>query len=130
MTTASSLLQELEFQMMDIGLPLMALKLDELYWSAEFPKMDRLDLISTLLEPEYRDKISKRINNRLRNAKLIGMPCDIGLCKDSEARKYEPPESPNILSTLRFIEDGGTSASSAPLTVVRHFWQRPSGLCM
>lgn len=106
MTSASSLLQELEFQMKDIGLPLMALKLDELYRSAEFPEMDRLDLISTLLEPEYRDKISKRINNRLRNAKLIGTPCDIGLCKDSEARKYEPSESPHILSTLRFIEDG------------------------
>lgn len=106
MITASSLLQELQFQMKDIGLPLMALKLDELYRSAEFPAMDRLELISNLLEPEYRDKISKRINNRLRNAKLIGTPCDIGLCKDSDARKYEPSESPHILSSLRFIEDG------------------------
>jgi len=106
MTKISSLLLELEFQMKDIGLPLMALKLDELYRSADFPAMDRLDIISALLEPEYRDKLSKRINNRLRNAKLIGSPCDIGLCKDSDARKYEPSEAPQILSSLRFIEDG------------------------
>ena len=65
MSTASSLLQELEFQMRDIGLPLMALRLDELYRSSEFLTMDRLSLVSALLESEYQDKISKRINNRL-----------------------------------------------------------------
>lgn len=106
MNTAPSLLQELEFQMKDIGLPLMALKLDELYRSAEFPAMDRLELISALLETEYRDKVSKRINNRLRNAKLIGTPCDIRLCRDSAERNYEPTESPQVLSSLRFVEDG------------------------
>lgn len=106
MTKISSLLLELEFQMKDIGLPLMALKLDELYRSADFPAMDRLDIISSLLEPEYQDKLSKRINNRLRNAKLIGSPCDIRLCRDSDARKYEPSEALQILSSLRFIEDG------------------------
>lgn len=106
MSTASSLLQELEFQMRDIGLLLMALRLDELYRSSEFLTMDRLNLVSALLEPEYQDKTSKRINNRLRNAKLIGTPCDIGLCRDSDARKYEPAGSPQVLSSLRFIEDG------------------------
>lgn len=106
MTAAPALLQELEFQMKDIGLPLMALKLEELYRSADFPSLDRLELVSALLEPEYRDKTGKRLNNRLRNAKLIGTPCDIGLCRDSDERCYEPAESTKILSSLQFIKDG------------------------
>jgi len=79
MTTGNELLLDIEEQLNSIGLPLMALKLDELYRSPDYLTMDKLDLISTMLEPEYKDKISKRINNRLRTAHLIGTPCDITL---------------------------------------------------
>lgn len=106
MTKSNSLVMDLAEQMNTIGLPLMALKLDEIYRSAEFLTIDRLDMISQLLEPEYRDKITKRVNNRLRNARLIGTPCDITLCKDSVQRHYEPVDAPRILSSLQFIEDG------------------------
>lgn len=73
MKTANSLLMDLEEQMNMIGLPLMALKLDELYRSSDFLTMDRLEMVSSLLKPEYEDKTTKRFNNRLRTAHLIGI---------------------------------------------------------
>ena len=94
MKTGNSLVLDLEDQMSTIGLPLMALKLDELYRSADFLTMDRLELLSMLLEPEYMDKTTKRLNNRLRNAHLIGTPCDISKCRDSSQRRYEPTDAP------------------------------------
>ena len=106
MKTGNSLVIDLEDQMNTIGLPLMALKLDELYRSANFLTMDRLEMLSVLLEPEYADKTTKRLNNRLRNAHLVGTPCDISKCRDSSQRHYEPTDAPKVLSTLQFIEDG------------------------
>ena len=106
MKTGNSLVIDLEDQMNTIGLPLMALKLDELYRSANFLTMDRLEMLSVLLEPEYADKTTKRLNNRLRNAHLVGTPCDISKCRDSSQRHYEPTDDPKVLSTLQFIEDG------------------------
>ena len=106
MKTANSLLMDLEEQMNMIGLPLMALKLDELYRSSDFLTMDRLEMVSSLLKPEYEDKTTKRFNNRLRTAHLIGPPCDISQCRDSSQRRYEPTDAPKVLSTLQFIEDG------------------------
>lgn len=106
MTKGNPLLLDLEEQMNLIGLPLMALKLDEVYRSAEFMTMDRLELVSLLLKPEYEDKATKRLNNRLRTAHLIGTPCDISQCRDSSQRRYEPTDAPSVLSSLRFIEDG------------------------
>ena len=106
MKTGNSLVIDLEDQMNTIGLPLMALKLDELYRSANFLTMDRLEMLSVLLEPEYADKTTKRLNNRLRNAHLVGTPCDISKCRDSSQRHYEPTDAHKVLSTLQFIEDG------------------------
>ena len=106
MKNANSLLMDLEEQMNMIGLPLMALKLDELYRSSDFLTMDRLEMVSSLLKPEYEDKTTKRFNNRLRTAHLIGTPCDISQCRDSSQRRYEPTDAPKVLSTLQFIEDG------------------------
>jgi len=100
------LVLDLEEQMNTIKLPLMALKLDELYRSPDYPDMDKLDFISALLAPEYRDKVTKTTNNRLRTAKLIGTPCEIESCKDSSVRRYEPHGMPELLSSLQFIEDG------------------------
>ena len=94
MKNANSLLMDLEEQMNMIGLPLMALKLDELYRSSDFLTMDRLEMVSSLLKPEYEDKTTKRFNNRLRTAHLIGTPCDISQCRDSSQRRYEPTDAP------------------------------------
>lgn len=106
MTNSKNLLLDLEEQMRMIRLPLMALKLDELYRSPDFLCMDRLDLVAALIAPEYRDKMTKTINNRLRTARILGTPCEISSCIDSERRTYEPSRSPEALSSLRFIEEG------------------------
>ena len=84
----------------------MALKLDELFRSPDYLHMDKLDFLSALLAPEFKDKVTKTINNRLRTAHIIGTPCEITSCKDSKHRRYEPTGAPKLLSSLRFIEDG------------------------
>ena len=106
MRKGDDLLLDLEEQMQTIKLPLMALKLDELYRSPKYLNMDKLDFLSELLAPEYRDKVTKTINNRLRIAHIIGTPCEINSCKDTNQRSYEPHGAPKTLSSLRFIEDG------------------------
>ena len=94
MTTGDALLLDIEAQMQDIGLPLMARKLDQIYRSPDYLTRDKLSLISDILAPEYQDKTSKRLNNRMKTAKLIGTPCDIRKCTDSSTRQYTPAGSP------------------------------------
>jgi len=106
MTNGEDMVLDLVEQMNTIKLPLMALKLDELFRSPDFLHMDKLDFLSALLEPEFKDKVTKTINNRLRTAHIIGTPCEITSCKDSKHRRYEPTGAPKLLSSLRFIEDG------------------------
>lgn len=106
MSTGQELVLDLEEQMNTIKLPLMALKLDELFRSPDFTAMDKLDFLSALLTPEFRDKVSKTTNNRLRTAHLIGSPCEISSCVDSSIRRYEPAGTTEVLSSLQFIEDG------------------------
>ncbi len=93
-------------QLNDIGLPLMAAKLDELYHSPEFLEIDRLTLLATLIGTEYDSKVSRRVNNRLRHAKLIGNPEALENCTDSMTREYFPYGITGTLSSLDFIHDG------------------------
>ncbi len=106
MTNGEDIVLDLVEQMNTIKLPLMALKLDELFRSPDYLHMDKLDFLSALLAPEFKDKITKTINNRLRTAHIIGTPCEITSCKDTKHRRYEPTGAPKLLSSLRFIEDG------------------------
>ena len=86
MTTGNNLLITLEDQLNELGLPNMAAELDRLYTAPGFLEMDHLTLISNLISPEYKDKVSKRLNNRLRASKLIGCPAELDECKDSKDR--------------------------------------------
>ena len=106
MINGEDIVLDLVEQMNTIKLPLMALKLDELFRSPDYLHMDKLDFLSALLAPEFKDKVTKTINNRLRTAHIIGTPCEITSCKDSKQRRYEPTGAPKLLSSLRFIEDG------------------------
>ena len=106
MLTGNTLLNTLVDELNELGLPNMAAELDKLYAAPGFLEMDRLTLISELISPEYKDKISKRINNRLRSAKLIGCPAELEYCKDSREREYLPSEIPQLLATLDFIPKG------------------------
>ncbi len=107
----------------EMGLPNMAAELDKLYAAPGFLEMDRLTLISELISPEYKDKISKRINNRLRSAKLIGCPAEIGNCTDSQEREYLPSGIPQMLSTLDFIPKGFNICNTRSV----RYWQDVSG---
>lgn len=106
MLTGNTLLNTLVDELNELGLPNMAAELDKLYAAPGFLEMDHLTLISELISSEYKDKISKRINNRLRLAKLIGCPAELGECKDSKEREYLPSGIPQLLSTLDFIPKG------------------------
>jgi DNA replication protein DnaC len=99
-------LLDIEAQFQDIGLSLMAQQLDKEYRSPEFLTKDRLDLISDILAPEFADKTTKRLQNRLRTAKLIGTSCELSKCVDTPERRYEPTGAPKQLSSLKFIEEG------------------------
>ena len=83
MITGEALTNTLVDELNDLGLPNMAATLDSLYRSERFLKLDHLSLIAELIEPEYQDKVSKRVNNRLRRAKLIGCPQSLDDCVDS-----------------------------------------------
>lgn len=106
MTTGNNLLITLEDQLNELGLPNMAAELDRLYTAPGFLEMDHLTLISNLISPEYKDKVSKRLNNRLRAAKLIGCPAELSECKDSKEREYLPSGIPQLLATMDFIARG------------------------
>ncbi len=106
MLTGISLMNTLVDELNDLGLPNMAATLDTLYRSEKFLNMDHLTLISELIEPEYRDKVSKRINNRLRSSRLIGCPQELSKCTDSKGREYLPLGITEVLSSMDFIVSG------------------------
>jgi DNA replication protein DnaC len=106
MITGDKVLNALVDELNELGFPNMAATLDTLYHSKSFLEMDRLTLIAELIEPEYQNKLSKRVNNRLKNAHLIGCPQEIGKCIDSRHREYLPSGITQVLSTLDFIQSG------------------------
>ncbi|MDD3041330.1 ATP-binding protein [Bacteroides sp.] len=84
----------------------MAATLDKIYHSERFLSLDHLTLMSELIGSEYEDKISKRINNRLRHAKLIGCPQTLEECQNSRTREYLPVGIIEVLSSIAFVRDG------------------------
>lgn len=106
MLTGEKMVNTLVDELNEIGLPSMAATLDKVYHSERFLNLDHLTLMSELIDSEYDDKISKRINNRLRHAKLIGNPQTLGECTDSRSREYLPNGITDVLSSLAFIHDG------------------------
>lgn len=106
MQTGQNLANTLIDQFNELGLPHMAVAFDSLYRSERFLNLDRMTIIAELIEPEYKDKITKRINNRLAHAKLKGCPEEISKCEDSANREYLPVTITSTLASLNFIEDG------------------------
>lgn len=106
MLTGNNLLNTLVDELNDLGLPNMAATLDTLYHSERFLNLDHLTLVAELIGPEYRDKVGKRINNRLRSAHLSGNPQEISKCVDTRAREYFPTGITQVLSSMDFIRNG------------------------
>ena len=84
----------------------MAGKLKVMYRSDDFLTMDHLTLLADLIEPEYNEKITKRVKTRLKNANLLGCPYELGDCANSNEREYFPAGITESLSSLNFVEEG------------------------
>lgn len=106
MLTGKTLLSALTNELSEMGLRGMAATLDEMYHSPDFLELDTLTAIAKLVEPEYNERVNKRITNRLRVAHLLGSPQEIDLCVDSADREYLPSGITQVLSSLEFIESG------------------------
>lgn len=106
MMTGLKLMNQLVDELNDLGLPNMAATLDSLYRSERFMNIDKLSLIAELVEPEYKEKMTIRINGRLRKSRLIGGPQDLEQCADSIEREYLPYGITSTLSTMDFITNG------------------------
>lgn len=106
MLTGEKMVNNLVDELNEMGMPSMAATLDKVYHSERFLTIDHLTLMSELIGSEYEDKISKRINNRLRHAKLVGCPQVLEECQDSRTREYLPTGITDVLSSMSFIKDG------------------------
>lgn len=99
-------INELVDELNELKLPNMAASLDAMYHSGTFDTLDALSLLEQVIEPEYQNKMSQRLQNRLKRAHLSGGPQTIEQCKDSADRVYLPPDITSTMSSLDFIRDG------------------------
>lgn len=106
MMTGDKLLTVITEDLAELGLKEMSTALEILYRSPRFLEMDHLTMLAALIEPEYTTMVSKRLNNRLKNAHLQGCPESLDECRDSTVREYLPNGITDVLSTLNFIRDG------------------------
>ena len=106
MLTGTALMNELVDELNELKLSIMAATLDDLYHKPGFLEMDRLTLIADLIGPQFQEKVSTTLKNRLTAAHLKGSPEELAACVDSEKREYLPSGITEVLSTLDFIERG------------------------
>lgn len=106
MMTGKALLSTLTSELSEMGMRGMAATLEEMYRSPNFLELDTLTAIARLVEPEYNERVNKRVTNRLRSAHLLGCPQEMGSCVDSADREYLPSGITQVLSTLDFVESG------------------------
>ena len=91
---------------MAIGMKKTASTLNELYNTPAFLEIDRVELLSKLIEPEYHAFINRRYTSRLKSAHLSGCPQEINNCVDSADRIYAPEGVVKTLSTGNYIRNG------------------------
>lgn len=90
MMTGKALLSTLTSELSEMGMRGMAATLEEMYRSPNFLELDTLTAIARLVEPEYNERVNKRVTNRLRSAHLLGCPQEMGSRVDSADREYLP----------------------------------------
>lgn len=102
----SERIAELVDELNGLGLPLMALSLEELCRNGAIDDLDGISLAERIVGPEYEQRSSLLYRNRLRRAKLAGCPSRIDLCRDGSGRSYLPVGITETLGTLDFVRDG------------------------
>lgn len=106
MLTGTALMNELVDELNELKLSTMAANLDDLYHRPGFLEMDRLTLIAELIGPQFQEKVSTTLKNRLTAAHLKGSPEELADCVDSDKREYLPAGITEVLFSLDFIERG------------------------
>ncbi|UWP55935.1 ATP-binding protein [Roseburia intestinalis] len=106
MLTGTALMNELVDELNELKLSTMAATLDDLYHRPGFLEMDRLTLIAELIGPQFQEKVSTTLKNRLTAAHLKGSPEELADCVDSDKREYLPAGITEVLFSLDFIERG------------------------
>ena len=106
MLTGTALINELVDELNELKLSTMAATLDDLYHKPGFLEMDRLTLIAELIGPQFQEKVSTTLKNRLTAAHLKGSPEELSGCVDSDKREYLPAGITEVLSSFDFIERG------------------------
>lgn len=74
MLTGIDLVNELVDELNELKLSTMTVTLDDLYHKPGFLEMDHLTLIAELTGPQFQEKISITLKNRLTAAHLKGSP--------------------------------------------------------
>lgn len=105
-TKASQAIDPIVDELMAIGMKKTANTLNELYNTPAFLEIDRVELLSKLIEPEYHAFINRRYTSRLKSAHLSGCPQEINNCVDSAERTYVPEGVVKTLSTGNYIRNG------------------------
>ena len=90
MLTGTALMNELVDELNELKLSTMAATLDDLYHKPGFIEMDNLTLIAELIGPQFQEKVSTTLKNRLTAAHLKGSPEELADCVDSDKREYLP----------------------------------------
>ena len=104
--TASQAIDHIVDELVAIGMKKTANTLNELYNTPAFLEIDRIELLSRLIEPEYHAFINRRYTSRLKSAHLSGCPQEINNCVDSADRNYIPEGVVKTLSTGNYIRNG------------------------
>lgn len=104
--TGEKVLDTISRSLYDLKLPKMAETLSKLYQSEDFLEMDPLSLFNDIVQSEHEYRMDKQFENRLKEAKLKGCSHEIANCIDSKERQYLPTGITNMLSSLKFIENG------------------------
>lgn len=99
-------LEVLTEELNEIKLFRMASSLEEQFRSKDFDRIDHIELLKRIIDPEYEAKTSKQYENRLMRANLSGAPQTIDSCIDSAERAYLPTGIVDTLASNDFIQDG------------------------
>ncbi|MGN1210439.1 MAG: ATP-binding protein [Candidatus Cryptobacteroides sp.] len=102
----NDILQQAVDSLNSLKMPRMAAKLEELYSSPSFAKMDKLTVLSEIVSAEYTERMDRAVNLRLTKSTLKGSDADISKCTDTSKRQYEPHGITEILASLDFMKDG------------------------
>ena len=109
MLTGTVLINELVDELNELKLSTMAATLDDLYHKPGFLEMDRLTLIAELIGPQFQEKVSTTLKNRLTAAHLKGSPEELSDCVDSDKREYLPAGIQRFFPLLTYLKEATIS---------------------